>query len=263
MVYKALLKLLAATFDARDNKVSALIPQTCSLLKDIVLPLCTNPGNASELFLLLLKLLHKILTVHWRFFVTSVADNSQNSGNAAASGGIGSILGQNPLALALNGKRVIRVIDADRLNEFQLLLQIMLDSFRTPDISPATVAFVIATLRDLDKMRRLFKVEEFATLMKPTFLATMMETLLARSQPLLVEEISLLLFELANSDMDIFFSSFLPSLIGTLQISEEMKISLKGSWPDERDSSTFCASCQNFLSEYRYVMSRSVVLCSR
>ena len=84
-----------------------------------------------------------------------------------------------------------------------------------------------------------------------------MECLLRRKQPVLMDDIGLLLFEISMSDFDDFYHVFLPNLVSTMTRSSELKQTVRKAWPDQRDSVSFVSNCQSFLSKYRYAMSIS------
>lgn len=84
-------------------------------------------------------------------------------------------------------------------------------------------------------------------------MAAILEDLLKLNQPLLVDDMNVLLFEMVSSDFDGFFNSILPSMIDSMGITNEEKISMLETWSKEEDSITFRQSCESFLSEFRFL----------
>jgi hypothetical protein len=254
MLDKALIRLLIATFDVRDKQMSAFIGQSCVVIRDTLLPSCSDPNNATDLFTLLLRLIHRMLSMHWKtYFATTVVENEPGTASPCSTTAMRPV---NPM-LASMGKRVTRIVNGERLEELRFLLQLTIDCFKADGIPPAVVGLDIQVLRDVNKLTKLFAVQEVSQMIKGSFFSTLMECLLKGTQPVLTDDISELLFEIANSDIDDFFQSFLPQLVGSLSFREEIKIELLQAWPNDRDSASFSLCCQDFLSEYRYATSRA------
>jgi len=255
MAQKALLKLFIVTFNTRNKNVAVFLPQVFALFEESIIPLSIHPSNSSELFPLFLNLVHVVFNMHWKYFTTSTVDNLTGGATASLIGGnVEGNMRPNLFAMESFGKRTIRISNAQRFHEIKLLMDVLHDAIISSDKTPSIVGLTVSLLRSLGRSVKLFKVEEFSASMKPKFISMLMEALLARHQPLLVDEISLLLFEMAESDMDNFFGIFLPGVINSLPMNDTLKEAVRVSWPSEKDSTSFCVNCHSFLSEYRFGM---------
>lgn len=75
-----------------------------------------------------------------------------------------------------------------------------------------------------------------------------------------VENLTNLLQDIVNSDMEMFFSDFLPSLVSGMSLPEEGKGTVINSWP--HDVLSFTSGCHDFLSECRYAMNKQRHHCN-
>lgn len=237
MVQRALLELFITVFNTRDKKLFELLHQTCALLISTTIPLCKNSTNAPELLPSLLRLIHVVLTMQWRNF-SSVVVAPGKAGEKLAS---------------LIGPRITKVDDKFTA-EFDLFLQILLDCMKTPDLPPSIVQDAVSIVLDLGSILKLFQVHDFETRVKPVYLSTIMQVLLNQSQPMHVDSLTGLLREIANADMQSFFSEFLPSLVSTMNVPNDSKEVVLRSWP--HDLYSFSSNCHDFLCECRFAMNR-------
>jgi len=241
MVQRALLELFITVFNTRDKKLFELLHQTCALLTSTTIPLCTSSTNAPELLPSLLRLIHVVLSMQWRHFSFAAVPPGKPGGSLAPNLG------------ALIGPRITKV-DEKFTSEFDLFLQILLDCMKTPDLPPSIVQDAVSIVLDLGAVLKLFRVYDFEKRIKPVYLSTIMEVLLNQSQPMHVDSLTGLLREIANADMQSFFSEFLPSLVSTMNVPNESKEVVLRSWP--HDLYSFSSNCHDFLCECRFAMNR-------
>ena len=84
-------------------------------------------------------------------------------------------------------------------------------------------------------------------------MATILEDLMKLQQPLLVDDLNLLCFEIASVSIADFFNKDLPSIVESMPITSEQKLScLEVFKSDTVDSVSFRNNCENFLAEFRY-----------
>ena len=108
-------------------------------------------------------------------------------------------------------------------------------------------------LRDLGAKISLFKLAEFKERMKVGFVTVLLEDLLMVNQPSLVDDMSELLFEMAEPDMADFFTALLPNIINGMNIGNAEKQSVLDSWDSrEVDRMGFIDNATTFLSEFKY-----------
>lgn len=100
---------------------------------------------------------------------------------------------------------------------------------------------------------KLFALKDWNDRMRGVFIATILEDLMKLQQPLLVDDLNLLVFEIASVDIADFFNIILPTIIESMPITSEQKVSCMGVFKsDNVDSVSFRNNCENFLAEFRY-----------
>ena len=100
---------------------------------------------------------------------------------------------------------------------------------------------------------QLFALRDWIERMRGIFIATVLEDLMKMSQPLLVDDLNLLCYEMASVDLYDFFGKILPQIVDSMSIDGEKKVSvLQAFGSSDIDSISFRSNCENFLSEFRY-----------
>ena len=151
---KALMELLITIFNTRDRKLFELLHETCTILKTSLIPLCSNPANAPDLLPYLVRLIHVILSMQWRYF-SAIPSNSGD------------------LKSSILAPRISQVNDAFK-TEFDLFIEVILNCIKIPDLPPSVVHDAICITMDLGRVIKLFKVKDFEERFRNVFLSTLM-----------------------------------------------------------------------------------------
>mmetsp|Transcript_21748 Transcript_21748/g.45319 ORF Transcript_21748/g.45319 Transcript_21748/m.45319 type:complete len:1091 (-) Transcript_21748:37-3309(-) len=258
MVVRMLNKTLVTVFSAKNSSLAPVISSAMDLIANKIAPICkANEDNTASLLPSLLSTSYVILVSQWSMLIfkepATVAP--------ALSVGVkvaGLPTAPRPALFAsdlISQKKPARV-KAEYAALFDALCSLFLFSVQADNMSPSVVSKGVKMLINLDEKAKLFVCVDFKERMRATFVAAILEDLLKLNQPLLVDDMNKLLFAMVSSDFDGFFKSILPSMIDSMGITSEEKISMLQTWSTEEDSVSFRQSCENFLSEFRYYQTK-------
>jgi len=257
IVIRMLNKTLLTVFSSKSSSLTPVIASAMDLIANKVSPICkANDDNTASLLPSLLSTTYVILVCQWStitFKETPIASSSRLVGIKVA--GMPN-MPRRPLMLVPGIKDSLKKSPSRVKPEFaalfELLCSLFLFSIQADNLSPTVVSKGVKMLLGLGRKTKFFHCINFRDNMRPTFVSAILSDLLKLNQPLLVDDMNLLLFEMVSSDFNGFFNSILPGMIDSMGITNEEKISMMETWSREEDNVTFRQSCENFLSEFRF-----------
>ncbi|GMH64787.1 hypothetical protein TrRE_jg7673, partial [Triparma retinervis] len=263
MVVRMLNKTLLTVFSTKNSSLAPVINAAMDLIANKIAPICqANSDNMASLLPSLLSTTYVILVSQWSTITFKEGAGEPNSPAPITVGVKVAGLPIRPPRPALFGTGGISCMKPARVKAeyaplFDAMCTLFLFSIQADNMSPTVVAKGVKMLIKLNKKAKLFMCVDFKEKMRPTFVAAILEDLLKLNQPLLVDDMNILLFEMVSSDFDGFFKSILPSMIDSMGITNEEKISMLETWGREEDSISFRQRCESFLSEFRFYQYQS------
>lgn len=132
-VLKQFFRLLRVTVENR--KASALCPAVASLCASADLrPLVIHPALSDELAPAYFGVIYQLLTVHWKQFVVSAPPDA-------------------------SGVRVRTFYNEEAARTFGQVMDVILATMCTPDVSPSLLKLLLKLLTMMDKVRNVFALE--------------------------------------------------------------------------------------------------------
>ena len=257
-------RTLRAIFCDRAPGLSGMVESALSLIVTKVAPICKcNSDNAVVLMPSLLGCAHTILLCQWKALTVAVAEASNGGSGDPGNGGTGLRVGikvgglpaaSHPLfASGAAAARKKTSIKPEFSSHFEALCSLFLFCVQAEGMNPSVVSMSVKLLLNLGRKVTLFRLSHFKERMGGTFIAAILEDLLKLNQPLLVDDLNMLLFEMVSADFGHFFAVILPQIVDGMSIAAQSKVEILQTWGREEDCVSFRQNCENFLGEFRYI----------
>mmetsp|Transcript_11920 Transcript_11920/g.21284 ORF Transcript_11920/g.21284 Transcript_11920/m.21284 type:complete len:554 (+) Transcript_11920:2-1663(+) len=97
--------------------------------------------------------------------------------------------------------------------QLELAMQPFLESFKLENLAPTQLRQNLAALEDLNRVHKLFSKEAFKQKMLPVFAQALLTAFISRSYQLLEDELLQVIYDMANVNMEAFFSTIMPAFV--------------------------------------------------
>ncbi|CAL1589077.1 unnamed protein product [Knipowitschia caucasica] len=223
-VVQKFLKILQVVVQEHGQAFKPFLPSILSLCMEQVYPVVaerSSPDVKAEMFELLYQILHQ----NWKyFFKTSVLTTVQK--------GVSEDVMENEA-------------------QFTAAMQAFGQSFLQPDIH--IFKQNLCYLESLNSKHKLYHRKLFRTSMLFHFINVLLQVLLHKSHDLLLEEITLAIYNMASVDFDAFYSAFMPEFLNGCQgVDSNQRAVLARNFKLERDLPSFTQSVQRLVNDLRY-----------
>ncbi|ESO05119.1 hypothetical protein HELRODRAFT_111555 [Helobdella robusta] len=178
----------------------------------------------------LFSLFHSILKHNWKFFFPSTllaaaAKSSDQLNNQSAS--------------------------FTREQYFSGIMQALGQSFLQTDVE--LFRHNLSILESLNDRFKLYEKPAFKNILLSDFLSVLLHTLFNKSHDLLRDDITTAIFNMAATDFEYFYSTFVVRFLATVELSSDVqKQRLLIALQREKDLPTFSKNLENFVNDLRY-----------
>uniref|UniRef100_A0A3Q4BB91 Importin N-terminal domain-containing protein n=1 Tax=Mola mola TaxID=94237 RepID=A0A3Q4BB91_MOLML len=223
-VVQKFLKILQVVVQEPGQAFKPFLPSILSLCMEQVYPAVaerSSPDIKAEMFELLYQILHQ----NWRyFFKTSVLTSVQRGGSEDTM---------------------------ENEAQFTAAMQAFGQSFLQPDIH--IFKQNLSYLESLNSKHKLYHRKLFRTSMLFHFINVLLQVLLHKSHELLLEDITVAIYNMASVDFDAFYSAFMPEFLNGCQgVDTSQRAVLARNFKLERDLPSFTQSVQRLVNDLRY-----------